>query len=43
MENRRDNLNIASNEIIIYKTEDGQTKIDLNLRMRLLAYTGTIM
>ena len=29
MEDRRDKSNIIGSEIIIYQTEDGQTKIDV--------------
>lgn len=31
MENKRDNSNAAGNEILIYQTEDGHTKIDVKL------------
>ena len=31
MGNNKDNLNIVENEIIIYQTEDGPTKIDVKL------------
>ena len=31
MENNKDNINIKGSEIIIYQTEDGQTKIDVKL------------
>lgn len=31
MENKKDNANIVENEILIYQTEDGHTKIDVKL------------
>ena len=31
MENKKDNANIVDNEILIYQTEDGHTKIDVKL------------
>ena len=31
MEDNKDNSNIVENEIIIYQTEDGHTKIDVKL------------
>ena len=31
MENKKDNANIPDNEILIYQTEDGHTKIDVKL------------
>lgn len=31
MENKRDNSNTVDNEILIYQTEDGHTKIDVKL------------
>lgn len=31
MENKKDNSNIVKNEILIYQTEDGHTKIDVKL------------
>lgn len=44
MEDQRDNPNIIGSEILIYQTEDGQTKIDVKFEDRdRLAYTGTIM
>ena len=35
MENKRDTSKNVESEIIIYQTEDGHTKIDVNLKMRL--------
>ena len=32
MEDERDNPNIIGNEILIYQTEDGQTKIDVKFQ-----------
>lgn len=34
MEDQRDNPNIIGSEIIIYQTEDGYTKLTLNLKTR---------
>ena len=34
VENNKDNINIIGSEIIIYQTEDGDTKLTLNLKMR---------
>lgn len=31
MENKKDNTNVVDNEILIYQTEDGHTKIDVKL------------
>lgn len=31
MENKKGNPNVADNEILIYQTEDGHTKIDVKL------------
>ena len=31
MQNKKDNFNIVNNEILIYQTEDGHTKIDVKL------------
>ena len=31
MQNKKENFNIVNNEILIYQTEDGHTKIDVKL------------
>lgn len=38
VDNNKDNINIIGSKIIIYQTDDGQTKIDVSL-----AYAGAIM